>query len=96
LVATASLIYQVKAQKYVFCYFFPRVHSPNYATDLNALQLKLRLWAKKVLLMAIMITIYLLGVCIPKNRQRFGRNGEIPAKTKLLNNFYWCEIHQKL
>jgi len=44
-------------------------------------------WSKEVPFGDRIVTIYLLGVSSPKNRQYFGVSREIQAKTRLLNNF---------
>jgi len=53
-------------------------------------------WAKEVPFWVKMIAIYYLESDAQKNRKHFICSWEVPAKTKLLINLYWYEIHQQL
>jgi len=70
---------------YIFLFFFRRstARTKHPIIYFNARWLKRR---GLVLLGVRMMTIYLLGVCSPKNCQYFGVSREIPAKTRLLKN----------
>ena len=72
---------------YVF-FFLPPVHSPNHATDSNARWLKRRgLSQGSALQASVFRNFHFLWVNSLKNLQNFAASAEIPAKTKMLNNF---------
>ena len=68
--------------------FLPPVHSPNHATDSNARWLKRRgLSQGSALQASVFRNFHFSGVIFPKNQKNFAGSAEIPAKTKMLNNF---------
>jgi hypothetical protein len=72
---------------YVF-FFLPKVHSSNHATDSNAQWLKRRgLSQGSALQASVFRNFHFLWVIFLKNLQNFAASAEIPAKTKMLNNF---------
>ena len=72
---------------YVF-FFLPEVDSPNHATDSNARWLKRRgLSQESALRASVFRNFHFLGVIFPRDQKNFAGSAEIPAKTKMLNNF---------
>ena len=73
---------------YVCIFFLPTVHRPNHATDSNARWLKRRgLSQGSALQASVFRNFHFLWVISLKNLQNFAASAEIPAKTKMLNNF---------
>ena len=72
----------------MYFFFLPEVHSPNHATDSNAQWLKRRgLSQGSALQASVFRNFHFLGVIFLKNLKNFAASAEIPAKTKMLNNF---------
>ena len=73
---------------YVYIFFLPKVHSPNLATDSNARWLKRRgLGQGSALQASVFRNFHFFWVISLKNLKNFAASAEIPAKTKMLNNF---------
>ena len=69
-------------------FFFPKVHSPNHATDSNARWLKRRGMSQGSALQAsVFQNFHFSGVMFPQNLQNFAASAEIPANSKKPNNF---------
>jgi hypothetical protein len=63
-------------------------YSPNHATDSNAQWLKRRgLGQGSALQASVFRNFHFFWVISLKNLQNFAASAEIPAKTKMLNNF---------
>ena len=76
----------------IYIYIVTSVHqstySPNHATDSNARWLKRRgLSQGSALQASVFRNFHFLWVISLKNLQNFAASAEIPAKTKMLNNF---------
>ena len=72
----------------MYAFFFPKVHSPNHATDPNARWLKRRgLSQESALQASVYRNFHFLGVIFPQNLQNFAASAEISAKSKKSNNF---------
>ena len=77
---------------YIYIYIVTSVHqstySPNHATDSNARWLKRRgLSQGSALQASVFRNFHFFWVISLKNLQNFAASAEIPAKTKMLNNF---------